>query len=405
MKEKKISPNTIVFLASAIALLIIAITLLILFVITNRPSLAFYRVPEQVEKSIYNYIVQNTKKDYKLIELDSSIPLSKQKKLVKNATFLFVNQDCDTKEFAIKSSIIKSLPLDLCSNLPDSVQNSIPIKNKSVKYLPLLYDFYQIDVDYTLLQKSPVNKINCWQDLEDFLYSQKDLFKTPLIFDGNDSIAAIDIFGMLLESFNSPEDYSQILDKIYQIYKNSNGNLEIFTENFELFVNSNEACIKTKNNIQRLIQKGIIDKSVLQFQKGSSVSLTENNSSAALILKLSDHRKINHSVIRNYKSIYCPSSPENFKRKFAAPEIALLCCKKSKKNILLAKKLIQSGQTEISTNGGLSPVDKNSTPSDLQADDVRYWIAASSGPLLPLSCAIPEDKFKEEAAQILYKFN
>ena len=177
------------------------------------------------------------------------------------------------------------------------------------------------------------------------------------------------------------------------------------TENFELFVNSNEACIKTKDNIQRLIQKGIIDKSVLQFQKGSSVSLTENNSSAALILKLSDHRKINHSVIRNYKTIYCPSSPDNFKRKFAAPEIALLCLKKSKKNILLAQKLIQFGQTEISTNGGLSPVDKNSTPSDLQADDVRYWIAASSGPLLPLSCAIPEDKFKEEAAQILYKFN
>ncbi|MCR4742289.1 MAG: hypothetical protein K5866_05415 [Treponema sp.] len=405
MNKKKLSLNQIVFLSSGITALIIAITLLIIFALTYRPSIAFYKVPDQVKKALYDYIIQNTKENYRFIELDSSVPLSKQSKKFASASFIFVNQDCDSKEFAQTSSKIKSLPVDLTSNIPDSVQKSLTIKKNGVKYLPILYDFYQIDVNYENFQKSPVKNINYWQDLVDFLYSQKASIKTPLIFDGGDSPCAIDIFGMILESASSPEEYSQLLDKIYDIYKNQSDNLENFAQEFTQLINSNEACIKSKDKIKELIQSGILDKSILQFERGSSVSLAGTNSCAALITKLSDHRKISHSVIRNYKSIYCPSYPDNFKRKFAAPEIALLCLKKSKKNILLAEKLIKSGQSEISTNGGLSPVDKNCTPSDLQADDVRYWIAASSGPLLPLSAAIPDDKFQKEAAQILYKFD
>ena len=62
------------------------------------------------------------------------------------------------------------------------------------------------------------------------------------------------------------------------------------------------------------------------------------------------------------------------------------------------KNLSNSLQTELSIKTGLSPVQKNCQVPDHQADDVHYWIAASKGPLQPLTCAIPSYQIQNQVA-------
>ena len=84
------------------------------------------------------------------------------------------------------------------------------------------------------------------------------------------------------------------------------------------------------------------------------------------------------------------------------PECLLLAARQ-RKDVLL--NLVRTRQTELCTESGLAPVQKNCIVPDLQADDVRYWLAASNGPTLPLAAALPTTEAKEIFVKACKKTN
>lgn len=148
----------------------------------------------------------------------------------------------------------------------------------------------------------------------------------------------------------------------------------------------------------KLIQDKKIKDVVLSQNLEENLYYLDNQICGFFFTKLSDHRKIDRSVINNYKSIYFPSTQITDNRKFCAHEYIAIVQTKNKHIQTFVKNLSNSLQTELSIKTGLSPVQKNCQVPDHQTDDVRYWIAASKGPLQPLTCAISSYQIQNQVA-------
>lgn len=67
----------------------------------------------------------------------------------------------------------------------------------------------------------------------------------------------------------------------------------------------------------------------------------------------------------------------------------------------LAAAISNSKQELLCKETGLAPVQKNSQVPDHQADDVRYWLAASLGPATPLAGYLPDTQCQNLVAELI----
>ena len=112
-------------------------------------------------------------------------------------------------------------------------------------------------------------------------------------------------------------------------------------------------------------------------------------------------------MIKNWKIIsWYPSLTSifaNVERTFSAPIIMAIPYSKNKIAMDSIKKLATvEYQERLSIKTGLAPVQKNCAIPDRQADDVRYWVAASEVPFVGLSeAAFTDAKTRKMFADIL----
>ena len=135
----------------------------------------------------------------------------------------------------------------------------------------------------------------------------------------------------------------------------------------ELFADGNAYC-ETYKLLKSWSQKEILPKNIYQtFQN------------------LSEHRTFERPVIAKYTSVYIPAETETSVRFFTSPVILGISLSKDKIARAAIEKLSNEFQSQLSFATGLAPVQANCSVPDVQADDVRYWVAASDEPLPALA--------------------
>ena len=112
----------------------------------------------------------------------------------------------------------------------------------------------------------------------------------------------------------------------------------------------------------------------------------ENNMASVVVMSLADHRNIAHNAIEPFTSIYFPSDITPDSRHFVAPIFYAVPFTNNKKALLKMENLIAVETQETLTRAtGLAPVLARCRTPDKQADDARYWVAATNTPLPGLS--------------------
>ncbi len=106
---------------------------------------------------------------------------------------------------------------------------------------------------------------------------------------------------------------------------------------------------------------------------------------AASFLNLSEHRTFERPVISKYTSVYIPAATETSARSFTSPVLLGISLSKDKVARSSLEKLAGEFQSQLSFATGLAPVLASCSVPDVQADDVRYWVAASDEPLPALA--------------------
>lgn len=415
----KLSKPLRFFAAGSLLIFLILISVFsVIYLIQKKPVLAFYNVPQKVKNQIISVSEKVTDKSFKILELNSSIPLSLQKKSLKKADLVFVRSDSDTKEFftSSKAKIFKPLEKNLLSGTASTIQKTVPVseKNKNqIFYLPFLYDMYLIDVNYEYFKKTGFPFLNTWDDLVSIAKKEADFVNTPVVFPVKDDREFLNIFGQFIEAFFGFEEYESFLSSLYNAFKK-----DIKTAEFEKKSNMQKTTFnKTISFIEKFVDspvfnkiavtfgemqnKGILADDVTNFSKEDSLFFAENKLCGFYLTSLSNHRLIPRNLLNDYKSIYFPNTGNYQERKFCADEYAVAKIKSNKSSKQIIEAISSTYQTVLSTQTGLAPVQKNCKTPDQQSDDVRYYLAASAGPVLPLSSCMPSPQAQKLVSDII----
>ncbi len=361
-------------------------------------TIAFYRVPVNVQNAMLEVLnseleqaAGNHKKPFEAVLLNDQLSLEEQKETLKACgAVIFVN-DLETAQF-FEGPVAKSIELSVAEGYPSSILSSIKLEgagaaeaagkpsavagktsksgaSATVKILPFLYDFYELDVNYPLYKKSGMKSLDVWIDLAETGYRELAFTKAPVILPAADDRELLNIMGLIAEAHSGYEAYDKMLEDF----------------DLETALAYGNPLAQAVGEVKGLLQHGIIPYDSLKFTADDVLFYLDYQLAGITFTKLSQHRKITNKVVNNYTSIYCPSKVFTSDRKFAADQYSISLIKKNKTTELLLKNLTDSLQTQLATKTGLAPVQKNCAVPDHQADDVRFWLAASKGPVMPLA--------------------
>ena len=360
----------------------------------NNNKIAFYRVSPAFQTTVIDILninlnssTEKKQKPFEAIILDDNLSLEAQKKLLKNcATLIYIN-DFQTSDF-LENNLAKPVELSFAGGFPSSIVNSLNIKKSgknedSIKIIPFLYDFYEIDVNYAIYNQTGMKSLEVWNDLMEAAFLEKKLTKSPLIFAGADDKEFLNVIGLICEALCGYEAYEKMIKHF----------------NLETALMEDQPLGITIKEINGLLNSGIVPKETLKFYPDDILFYMNYELNGMSFLKLSQHRSLSHSVANKYTSIYCPSKEFTTERKFASEQYSISLLIKNDKTTQLLKQLTDSLQAELATRTGLAPVQKNCAVPDHQADDVRFWLAASSGPVMPFANIFPTDLERKNVAQ------
>ena len=366
-------------------------------------TIAFYRVPQNVQTAVINLLNedsenQNQEKAFEAVILCEDLSLEAQKKKIKKCDAVIFINDIQTAEF-FEGPVTQAIELSLADGYPSSIRSSLKISgaeesgksekssqsSRTVKILPFLYDFYEIDVHYPFYKKSGMKSIDVWDDLAETAYRELPYTKLPVILPAADDREFLNILGLIAEALSGCEAYDEMI------------------ENFDLeaALQNGKPLALAVNEMRGFLQHELMPYDSIRFLPEDILFYMDHELSGIYFTKLSQHRKISNRVVNNYTSIYCPSKVFTEERKFAAEQYSISLIKKTPETSQLVKKLSDNLQYELATKTGLAPVQKNCAVPDHQADDVRFWLAASKGPVMPLANLFRTDEDRHSAASRL----
>ena len=207
-----------------------------MIIVTNKTTIVFYNIPQNQQDSITKIIQLNFHKKFRVIFLSDDIEIpqstiksiqnksisidkiatsSTNSKSISNnpskANFLQIvkspNKEKSTKNNQIYTNLTKQLDKvqliivikdteieeypkiqkkivsfneNLLKGMPQSISETVPVQDNYINYLPLLFDMYQVDINYNFLLDSTLKNISVFQDLDDFAEDLKSKIYTPI---------------------------------------------------------------------------------------------------------------------------------------------------------------------------------------------------------------------------------
>ena len=229
--------------------------------------------------------------------------------------------------------------------------------------------------------------LETWVDLEAFAENSKKFTPYPIIFAGGDDDCLLGVLSILVESFEGREAYEAMVEKIASY----DGTMKDLVEEL---ASGNQALEESLSRILRWNRKEIFSTDMLRLGNDEARNLIENFRSAVIIMSLSQHRLIAMNSVQkfttlpihtNESSFYVPSIRPLNQRSLVTPATVMISMTADERTKKLAESMTTiSAQEILCHETGLSPLLANCRIPDIQSDDIRFWIAATSQPVVPI---------------------
>ena len=414
----------IVAIVTACLIFILIAVFAVLYFLNRKPAAAFYGISDKtrevIEKNLQGTVkTREGKKAYEIVVLDDSIPLSDALKKVRKIDILFIHDGLnatyayeivrnknlgfvkDEVLSGMTSSIRQTAPdykekkyvENIPQNLSEEQRAKIAEENRlynKVSAIPMLLDNYEIDVKFANFNDSKVGSVNYWKDLEKLSEYNKKVLSSPVLYAGGDDRELINIVGALTESLSGLNEWKKAVSEIEKSVAsggNSKKNGKNLVEVAETLVSEGNSLYPAIDFLRNWKANGYLPRNVNQLSKRDLAAYANAEETGILFMNLETHRTYKDSVIGKYRSIYFPSDYGNQYRNFTAPVIMALSLSKNESCRGSVKLLCRNLQEKLSFGTGLAPALANCGVPDKQADDARYWVAATEKPLPALSDA------------------
>ena len=388
----KINFKCIILLISAFLLILFAALILIVSISSKKPVAAFYGISERNQKQIVSVLqTTHTRKNknslpFEIVTLDSSISLERALKKSKKPDLLFIEGGLN-KNYAEKLSEKKSggISVSLLNGMTSSIKQLVEEKKQKIYSVPLLIDNYELDVNLEKFYSSNIKQLNVLSDLEKLAKVTKSSTPSPIVFAGADDERLINFFGALIEAVSGSETLNSARTKISNKIAEGKVSQNDFYDLLTGLTGSRGELNDTFKILKNWQNQGLLPKNITSITTKDISAFLQADLSTAAFMTLSDHREIDRDIISNYSSVYYPALQQNVPRSFTSPVIFAVPLSKDKVSQKAVYKLSDELQTKLSAATGLAPVQANCPVPDVQADNVRYWVAASGTPVTPLA--------------------
>ena len=388
----KINFKCIILLISAFLLILFAALILIVSISSKKPVAAFYGISERNQKQIVSVLqTTHTRKNkkslpFEIVSLDSSISLERVLKKSKKPDLLFIEGGLN-KDYAEKLSEKKSggISVSLLNGMTSSIKQLVEEKKQKIYSVPLLIDNYELDVNLEKFYASNIKQLNVLSDLEKLAKVTKSSTPSPIVFAGADDERLINFFGALIEAVSGSETLNSARTKISNKIAEGKVSQNDFYDLLTGLTGSKGELNDTFKILKNWQNQGLLPKNITSITTKDITAFLQADLSTAAFMTLSDHREIERDIISNYSSVYYPAIQQNVPRSFTSPVIFAVPLSKDKVSQKAVYKLSDELQTKLSAATGLAPVQANCPVPDVQADNVRYWVAASGTPVTPFA--------------------
>ena len=384
-------------IAVAVFVVLVAGVFGILSIATYKPTVVFYKLDEKTVDALKSEISSMKKENGKEFKftyeiLDPQIPMSSQKAL-KKASLVFAALDSDVEEYAKTSSKVVVQKESIIANTPSTTKEAFINEKKEVYAVPLLYDFYILDINRGMFEQSGLSYLGVIDDLKNFAKWSSENKDAPLMFPGKEDDGMVDFIGGYVEAVYGSDVLENAAAKLYQAfksdYKANDAKYTSLTQVSEEMISEGGLLNPAFKEIRKMVADKSISGTSFYMNETDFVFFMEGAYTCAMGNRLSQHRLIEHKKANVFSTVYFPGKNLNNDRKFQALSICALSQSKDKNITSIINLLASSRQSSLSLKTGLAPVDSSCSASDRQSDDVRYWLAASEGPVKPLSQSVP----------------
>lgn len=386
-KTAKVNPR--ILIAAGEILILIAIGFIV-YSFARKPVVAFYGLRENQTEALKTQLTAAPEKgkaqSFRWIELDSTKPLAGQ---IKNKRIDIIAAQNGTSLREIASSLSKKrrgFSSDTLTGMTSSLRGSAAAsEKKGVISLPLLTDHYEIDIDTKMLKETGIKTIATWDDIRKFAKASQKTVKFPVVFAGKDGAFFISFLGSLTESIDGTAKYNEavkIVQDITAAAEKSGSDVSATVIAQALAGDESAPFYHAVIFMESWVKAGLINPDSFNMSEKDVNAFMDMKLAPVVFMTLSHHRTVQPEAIERYASIYIPSSYPATNRSFTAPTVCLLALTNNRKALAAGTALVtDKAQETLSRASGLAPVLAHCRTPDHQADDVRYWIAATNTPL------------------------
>lgn len=401
----KINPKNkkILICVAAAIILLLGAGAAVIFTPPKSYTVAFYKVEENQKngiKSTIEQIAEKQKLEIVFKEYDSDKSLKDQLLLAKKPNIIITTSGYGVEMAAEKASSKASISRDLIQEMTSSMRNAAisAESGDGLAAIPFLSSHFEVDIDTVDFRNSNTKKINTWNDVEKFMREQKTKKEAPLVFAGGNNDSFLNTVGALAESLDGTESYNEAVEIIAKNEKNPARTAA------KLCDEPDSPLATTVKMLSTWYKHGLIHPGAFSFQKNDVEAFAASRLSSVLFMSLENHRSFSQKAISRFTSIYFPSELGANSRIFTGTIYYAVPMIKSKKTETLIKYLVSTEiQENLSRSTGIAPVLAQCRTPDKQANDARYWIAATTTPLPGLANEVflTKEQKKVIAAEII----
>ena len=357
----------------------------------NRVAVGFFNLDDAQQKAFTKIV--NEICEEKNVPVDF-YKLAKDEDFSKQITENKINLVLAPAGFAVQKAVDAagkevSIPADTTSGMFTSMRQAVIQSDGAIKAIPLIFDNLEINIEISAFKMSGMERIATWDDIEQFAQIQKRDLDYPVSFAGAENDFLINLLGALGEAFDGYEAYNRaadILKDAAAAAKKDGAVFDAATVAKKIFIDPDAPLPYSMYYLKQLVKKGYITTASKQLIHTDINSYIQQRVTKAFFTTLSVHRTYDVNAVSRFSTIYVPSKNEAGLRHFtAATTYAVPLTSNQNVEFIIEQFVEPDTQSNLSQITGLAPVLANCRTPDQQADDARYWVAATNAPLAGLS--------------------
>ncbi len=382
-----------------LATILVALCVALVVYATSRPRmpvLAFYRVPESVRNAVVKEATVSrafAETDFKTIILDETRPLSELTRRPGSIQLLFLEDGLAAERLSGRSAGIpavaeKALPLSFresgrhAARLDTVGADADADPGKKAYALPLLADHFEIAWPKTLFERLSLPRPRTTDDFLAGIRAATDQVESPLACAGSDDRVLLFLVSALLSAEHGPAERERVVSALRAGAS--------FRDTL--------ASTRLGDVLRELVSwrdARVLHPEWLRLRERDLQGFMAEEYAAMIFMSLSAHRRVPLKTIVRYESQFFPQGSLAAKNELVAPVYVGMALDSGPRDAsardFLWSLLEPATQGRLSGRSGLAPVALLAEAPDRQAEDVRYWIAASGRAVPDIATASFDD--------------